>query len=526
MFLSANLLPSAELIIANKELAFQKEEKKKRAAELVIANKELAFQTEEKGNRAAELVIANKELAFQTEEKGNRAAELVIANKELAFQTEEKGNRAAELVIANKELAFQTEEKGNRAAELVIANKELAFQTEEKGNRAAELVIANKELAFQTEEKEDRAAELIIANKELLFQNEEKESRAAELVIANEELAFQNLEKENLAAELIIANKELAFQNIEKENRAAELIIANKELAFQNAEKENRAAELIIANKELAFQNEQKEIRAAELIIANEHLRKAEFQIAELNIGLEEKIVERTAQLEAANKELESFSYSVSHDLRAPLRAINGFTEILLEDYQDQLDPDALDILNEIVGNSSRMGQLIDNLLEFSRFGKQNLSMVNINVSEMVESIVTGLQKENSGRELSVTIHPLENITGDKNMLKQVFVNMISNAFKYTGKKEHAVIDIGSYEKDRQSVYYVKDNGAGFDMKYYDKLYGVFQRLHSSNEFEGTGVGLAIIQRIIAKHSGSAWAEGIVNQGACFYISLPILIKI
>jgi len=492
----------------------------------IVPTEELAFQHEEKENRAAELIIANKELAFQKEEKKKRAEELVIANKELAFQNEEKGNRAAELVIANKELAFQAEEKEDRAAELIIANKELIFQNEEKENRAAELVIANKELAFQNEEKENRAAELVIANKELAFQNEEKGNRAAELIIANKELAFQNEEKENRAAELIIANKELIFQNEEKENRAAELVIANKELAFQNEEKENRAAELIIANKELAFQNEEKENRAAELIIANEHLKKAEYQIAELNIGLEQKIIERTAQLEAANKEMESFSYSVSHDLRAPLRAINGFTQILVEDYQEQLDPDAIEILNEIVGNSSRMGQLIDNLLEFSRFGKQNLSMVNINITEMVESIVGGLQKENADRQVNITVRPLGRITGDKNMLKQVFINLISNAFKYTGKKEEALIEIGSYKKDKQTVYYVKDNGAGFDMKYYDKLYGVFQRLHSSNEFEGTGVGLAIIQRIISKHSGSAWAEGLVDQGACFYISLPTLIKI
>jgi len=353
------------------------------------------------------------------------------------------------------------------------------------------------------------------------LQQEEEENQAAELMIVNKELAFQKEEKNKRTDELIIANRELIFQNEEKENRAAELVIANKELAFQNEEKEKRAAELIIANKELAFQNEEKEIRAAELIVANEHLKKAECQIAELNIGLEHKIIERTAQLEAANKELESFSYSVSHDLRAPLRAINGFTQILIEDYQDQMEPDALEILHEIVGNSGRMGELIDNLLEFSRFGKQNVSMVNVNIMEMVESIVSGLQKENSDRQISITIHPLHHITGDKNMLKQVFINLISNAFKYTGKKEEAVIEIGAYENDKQCVYYVKDNGAGFDMKYYDKLYGVFQRLHSSNEFEGTGVGLAIIQRIINKHSGSVWAEGVVGQGACFYISLP-----
>ncbi len=259
---------SNELIIANKELVFQNEEKEKRAEELIIANKELAFQDEEKEKRAEELMIANKELAFQDGEKGKRAAELIIANKELAFQNDEKEKRAAELIIANKELAFQNDEKEKRAAELIIANKELVFQNDEKEKRAAELIIANKELVFQNDEKEKRAAELIIANKELIFQNDEKEKRAAELIIANKQLVFQNEEKEKLAAELIIANKELVFQNDEKEKRAAELFIANKELVFQTGEKEKRAAELVIADIELDFQNKEKEKRE----IANKEL--------------------------------------------------------------------------------------------------------------------------------------------------------------------------------------------------------------------------------------------------------------
>jgi len=263
---------AAELVIANEELAFQNEVKEKRAAELIIANEELAFQNDEKEKRAAELVIANEELAFQNNEKEKRAGELSVANKELAFQNNEKEKRADELVIANKELAFQNEEKGKRAEELIIANEELAFQNDEKGKRAEELVIANKELAFQNDEKGKRAEELVIANKELAFQNDEKEKRAAELVIANEELAFQNEVKEKRAAELVIANEELAFQNDEKEKRAAELVIANEELAFQNDEKEKRAEELGIANKELAFQNNEKEKRAAELVIANGEL--------------------------------------------------------------------------------------------------------------------------------------------------------------------------------------------------------------------------------------------------------------
>jgi PAS domain S-box-containing protein len=260
---------ATELGIANKELAFQHNEKEKRADELNIANEELAFQNDEKEKRAQELSVANEELAFQNDEKEKRAAELSIANEELAFQNDEKGKRAQELSVANIELAFQNNEKEKRAAELSIANTELAFQNNEKEKRAQELIIANTELAFQNDEKEKRAHELSLANKELAFQNDEKEKRAAELSIANKELAFQNDEKEKRAQELIIANAELAFQNDEKEKRAQELSIANIELAFQNDEKEKRAAELVIANKELAFQNDEKVKRAAELRVAN-----------------------------------------------------------------------------------------------------------------------------------------------------------------------------------------------------------------------------------------------------------------
>ncbi len=432
-----------------------------------------------------------------------------------------KTKKSDELIIATKELAVQNVEKKKRAAELLIANKELVYQTKEKGKRAAELIIADKELVYQTKEKDKRAAELVIANIELNYQNEEKEKRAAELIIANKELLFQNKEKERKAAELIIANKELVFQNKEKERRAAELNVANKELAFQNKEKEKRAAELIIANEELIYQNTEKEKRAAELIIANTELKKAEHLIVELNIGLEQKIIERTAQLEAANKELESFSYSVSHDLRAPLRSINGFTQILMEDHLENVNEDAKMVMEEIIIGSKKMSELIDNLLEFSRVGKQQVTMENVDMQNLVVSVINEIRQGDSSRQLSITLNKLHNIKGDKNMLAQVFINLISNAFKYTGKKENAKVSIGSYIQDRHCVYYVKDNGAGFDMRYYDKLFGVFQRLHSSSEFEGTGVGLAIIQKIVLKHSGKVWAEGSVDQGASFYISLP-----
>jgi len=435
-------------------------------------------------------------------EQEKRSIELLIANKELTFQNDEKEKWAVELIIANKELAFQNNEKEKRAAELAIANQELAFQNDEKEKRAAELIIANKELAFQNTEKEKRAAELVIANKELAFQNDEKEKRANELIIANKELIFQNNEKENRAAELVIANKELVFQNEEKENRAAELVIANKELAFQNDEKGKRAAELAVANKELLFQNDEKENRAFELSLAYSELKKSEEQLL------------------SVNKELEAFSYSVSHDLRAPLRAIYGYSQILKEDHEGVLDTDGLRVMNNIMKSAKKMGQLVDDLLAFSRLGRRELQEQTIDMDNMVHEICDELKMDLQKSKIQFQIQPLAPALADNSMIRQVWINLISNAIKYTRYKETPVITIGSQIKDGEITYYIRDNGAGFDMRYADKLFGVFQRLHSEDKFEGTGVGLAIVQRVIAKHQGRIWAEAKVNEGACFYFTL------
>lgn len=248
--------------------------------------------------------------------------------------------------------------------------------------------------------------------------------------------------------------------------------------------------------------------------------RKAEIQIQEMNTGLERRVVERTAQLEQANNELEAFSYSVSHDLRAPLRAVDGFSQALVEDYGETLSAEARRYLDTIRNETQRMGELIDDLLAFSRLSRASLEFQSIDTAVMVNSLLKGMIAECPGRKLDIRVDELLPCDGDPALLKQVWVNLLSNAFKYTRRKPVTVITIGSRREKTATVYYIKDNGAGFDMRYAHKLFGVFQRLHRAEDYEGTGVGLAIVQRIVHRHGGSAWAEGAVNQGATFYFTL------
>lgn len=248
--------------------------------------------------------------------------------------------------------------------------------------------------------------------------------------------------------------------------------------------------------------------------------KEIEEKLQKLNTELEKRVAERTTQLEEANKELESFSYSVSHDLRAPLRAISSFAEFLEEDYHELFDEEGKDMLEVIKANTSQMNRLIDNLLEFSRLGRRKLKYKEFNMKELFSEVMEELQQAYDLEKYSFKMDELSVVSGDRNLLKMVVTNVLSNAIKYSGKREKPLIEIGSFIENESRIYFVRDNGAGFDMKYIDKLFGVFTRLHDEDEFEGTGVGMAHSYRIIQKHGGRLWAEGKVNKGACFYFTL------
>jgi light-regulated signal transduction histidine kinase (bacteriophytochrome) len=244
--------------------------------------------------------------------------------------------------------------------------------------------------------------------------------------------------------------------------------------------------------------------------------------LKELSASLEQRVKQRTRELQEALQELEAFAYSVSHDLRAPLRHVNGFVELLKRQLAASVDARALHYMQRIEHQSSHMGSLIDDLLTFSRIGRAPMSRETVDLDELVRSVRDELAEQAGERAVDWTIHRLGTVRGDRALLRVVFVNLLANALKYTRLKPHATIEIGRRPLTSEAEIYVRDNGAGFDQRYVDKLFGVFQRLHSLDEFEGSGIGLATVRRIITRHGGKVRAEGSLGNGATFYVSIPL----
>ena len=551
-----------ELRNANKELAFQNEEKEKRAAELDVANKELAFQNKEKGKRAAELDIANKELVFQNKEKEKRAAELGVANKELLFQNKEKEKRAAELGVANKELAFQNKEKEKRAAELSIANKELLFQNEEKEKRAAELGVANKELAFQNKEKGKRAAELDIANKELVFQNEEKAKRAAELVIANYarsliEASLDPLVTISLNGKIIDVNEasvkvtgigrekligtDFSFYFTEP-NEAQEVnqqvfeksFVADYPLTIKHKngkltdvlynasvykDEKGNALGVFVAARDITVQKRiEKELTAAKVFaelatsISEEAKRKAE---------------EATIIAEDAVKAKQQFLSNMSHEIRTPMNAIIGFTKVVLK---TDLTAKQKEYLTAIKMSGDALIVLINDILDLARVnsGKMLFESIpfkmSLSISSMLHLFETKIHEKNLELIKEYDSRIPEVLVGDPVRLHQIILNLISNAVKFTtnGKITVSIQLLSEDEENATVKFAVTDTGIGIEKNKIKTIFENFQQASSSTSrlFGGTGLGLAIVKQLVESQGGAICVNSKINVGSTFSFTL------
>jgi signal transduction histidine kinase len=414
-------------------------------------------------------------------------------------------------------------------------------------SREQTLVQSNERIEALEQKARDLAWFVETTRQQTLLQSDKKiealEQKALDLADFVETLRNQTrLQSETEIEALVQKSRDLALF-VETLRKSARLQSEN-EIATLGQQARDLAASVETAREETLLQSdteiESLKQQARTLAVSVEKSRIATLMESDkvtrkLNEELEQRVLERTGQLEAANKELEAFSYSVSHDLRAPLRAIDGFSRIVLEEHSAPLSVEGKSLLNLVRDNTRQMSQLVDDLLAFSRLGRLALSKQTVDSGKMVRRCLQEMQAEQQNRHLEIVIGDLPPCQADPTLLKQIWTNLLSNALKYTRKREAGRIEIGASTVPRtlpngealgsagrgtETVYFVKDNGAGFDMKYAHKLFGVFQRLHRTTDYDGNGVGLAIVQRIVNRHGGRVWGEAQLNQGATFSFTL------
>jgi PAS domain S-box-containing protein len=408
----------------------------------------------------------------------------------------------AELQQANELLEARVQE---RTRELALANEEL--QTE---------VFMHKQTAEALQDSEERYRKLVELCPDAIFIQSE-----GKFVYVNEAAVkfYGAIAPQELLGRSIYDFLHPEFRDLVEER--IKMLVRDKQAVPMMEEKWLRVDGTVVYGEVAAIPFVHQGKSTVQVVIRDISDRKrSEQEIRRLNAELEERVIQRTAQLEAANKELEAFSYSVSHDLRSPLRSIDGFSQALLEDYADQLDNFGKEYLGRVRKAAQRMAELIDDLLQLSRLTRSQMCVEEVNLSQLAIAIAADLQSTQPERQVELAIAPNLIASGDLRLLKIVLENLLGNAWKFTSKKTQARIEFGLTEDDGTPAYFVRDNGTGFDMAYADKLFGAFQRLHAMTEFEGTGIGLATVQRIVRRHGGRVWAKGEVGVGATFYFIL------
>lgn len=457
---------------------------------------------------------------FKNENEKNQETKLLVANRELEFQHKEKKKRAAELLIANKELLFQNEEKEKRAAELILANEELVFQNDEKEKRAAELIIANKELVFQNSEKEKRAIELNTANQELKKAEEQLrlviESTPNAIIIVSDEgvITLVNNQTENLFGyernELVGNTLELLIPELFR-NQSVDV----KKMFFKKPQKRSLGA-----GKDLfALRKNGQEIQV-EMGLNPIDTTTGQMVLASI-IDVTERKTQET-NLKKQNKELEQFAYAASHDLQEPLRTISNYMQVFEEDYIKLLDENALKYLRSVNSAARRMSMLIKSLLNFSRL-ESNKKLTYVDSKKLVGDVIADLAAIIKTSNAVIEITEMPQLYVYEIELGQVFQNLITNAIKFHRKDTPPKIKISAEKMSEKWKFSVSDNGIGIARAHFDRIFDIFQRLHTTEDYEGTGIGLANCKKIVQMHQGQIWVESNLDSGTTFNFTIPNL---